>query len=379
MANITRSFLADTDIDTLITDTLCIVGEFMNIPQVLLHWLEEDGVTLTCRNEWINPKYGLASRIGDKMSLQGPILSIIKSLKPGAGKDSCLSSNDPVFKKAMSPYRVNFKNYITTPVFIKEEMCAVVDYCREDDGQDWTEGDISLATVFASTLSGVFEREAMGRRTSIIENSPLMIFYADTSGNLIYANPAAGVITGYTLPELKAGGLALILDEEDARNVSETFVPQTLEKGTFRHGIVITCRDGRRRFLEVTSCVVKGGMVAAICMDVTEIRALESELIKAKELAEQANRAKSEFLSAMSHEMRTPMNAIINMMAIARHMEDKEQKDRALDKVEEASKHLLSIINDVLDMSRIEANKLELTGTEFDLRSLLRKTVSFVG
>jgi len=105
---------------------------------------------------------------------------------------------------------------------------------------------------------------------------------------------------------------------------------------------------------------------------------LETELIKAKNRAEQASRAKSEFLSNMSHEMRTPMNAIIGMTSIARNTPDGERKNYALNRVEEASKHLLGIINDVLDMSKIEANKFELTSINFDLRNLLQKTVSLV-
>jgi len=378
MANISRRFLSDTDIDVMITDTLRMVGEFLKIPQVLLFWLDDDGFTLICRNEWINPKLGLTSRIGGKMPLKEPMLSMIKSFKPDSGKDACLSSNDEIVKKAMSPYRVSFKNYIATPVFIKGEMCAVIDFSREDSDTKWSESDISLATLFASTLSGVFEREAMSRKTSVIENSPLMIFYSDAKGNLVYANPAASAVTGYTYAELKAGGFNLILDEASVRDVKDRYIPQTFRNGVIKHETVLVCKDGRIRILEVTSFIVEDGMTAAICMDLTETRALEAELIKAKNNAEQASRAKSEFLSNMSHEMRTPMNAIIGMASIAKKAEDNERKDYALNKVEESSKHLLGIINDVLDMSKIEANKFELTNIEFDLRSLLQKAVSFI-
>ena len=378
MANISRRFLSDTDIDVMITDTLRMVGEFLNIPQVLLFWLENDGFTLTCRNEWINPKLGLKSRLSGKMPLKEPMLSMIKGFRPDSGKDACLSSNDEVVKKAMAPYRVNFKNYIATPVFIKGEMCAVIDFSREDSDLKWSESDTSLATLFASTLSGVFEREAMGRKTSVVENSPLMIFYSDAKGHLVYANPAASAVTGYTYAELKAGGFSLILDETSMREVKDRYIPQTFINGVIKHETVLVCKDGRRRILEVTSFIVEDGMTAAICMDLTETRALEAELIKAKDNAELASRAKSDFLSNMSHEMRTPMNAIIGMASIARKAEDNERKDYALNKVEESSKHLLGIINDVLDMSKIEANKFELTYVEFDLRSLLQKAVSFV-
>ena len=94
--------------------------------------------------------------------------------------------------------------------------------------------------------------------------------------------------------------------------------------------------------------------------------------------AEAASIAKSSFLSAMSHEMRTPMNAIIGMASIGKNAADLERKNYALNKIEEASTHLLGVINDVLDMSKIEANKLELAHTAFDLKHTVQKAGSFI-
>jgi signal transduction histidine kinase/CheY-like chemotaxis protein len=103
-----------------------------------------------------------------------------------------------------------------------------------------------------------------------------------------------------------------------------------------------------------------------------------AHLSELKEAAESANRAKSEFLSNMSHEMRTPMNAIIGMTAIAKSSPDVERKDYCLGKVEDASAHLLGVINDILDMSKIEANKFELSAVNFDFEKMLRKTVNVI-
>ena len=274
MADISRSFLTDVNVDVLISKTLQMVGEFMNIPQVLIFRLMDDGFTFMCCNEWVNPKLGLGSCIGKEMPIKEPILSTIKSFAPDSETGSYLSSNDPVNKKAMSPYRVNFKNYITTPIFINRELIGVIDYSREENNKIWSDGDISLAALFASTLSGVFERES-------------------------------------------------------------------------------------------------------IVSDLIETRAQEAKLIMEKDNAERANRAKSDFLSNMSHEMRTPMNAIIGMTAIAKKAENEERKSYALERVEESAKHLLRIINDILDMSKIEANKFEITNIEFELKNLLQKTISF--
>ncbi|MCL2866873.1 MAG: ATP-binding protein, partial [Clostridia bacterium] len=92
----------------------------------------------------------------------------------------------------------------------------------------------------------------------------------------------------------------------------------------------------------------------------------------------EASRAKSDFLSNMSHEMRTPMNAIIGMTAIGKKAESADQKNRALNKIAEASSHLLGVINDVLDMSKIEANKLDLNRVTFDFRLMLQKVVTVI-
>jgi signal transduction histidine kinase/CheY-like chemotaxis protein len=92
-----------------------------------------------------------------------------------------------------------------------------------------------------------------------------------------------------------------------------------------------------------------------------------------RQKAEAASRTKSNFLSTMSHEMRTPMNAIIGMTAIAKATGDPQKKDYALDRIDEASEHLLGVISDILDMSKIETGKLELSIVEFDFNRTMQK------
>jgi signal transduction histidine kinase/CheY-like chemotaxis protein len=102
---------------------------------------------------------------------------------------------------------------------------------------------------------------------------------------------------------------------------------------------------------------------------------MERDIKEALHKATEASKAKSEFLSNMSHEMRTPMNAITGMTAIGKNAKDIERKDYALDKIEDASIHLLGLINDILDMSKIEANMLELSPVEFNFEKMLQKAV----
>ena len=102
------------------------------------------------------------------------------------------------------------------------------------------------------------------------------------------------------------------------------------------------------------------------------------KLLRAKEVAEQGSRMKGEFLSRMSHEMRTPMNAIIGMTTVGKKADDINRKDYCLGKIEEASNHLLGVINDVLDISKIESSKLELVMDMFNLRNMIEVIITLI-
>jgi len=104
-----------------------------------------------------------------------------------------------------------------------------------------------------------------------------------------------------------------------------------------------------------------------------------SELISAKEQAERGSRAKSEFLANMSHEMRTPMNTVIGMSQLARDTQEIERVHYCLEKIETASTHLLSVINDILDMSKIESGKFEVSEGIFKFKDVINKTISVLG
>ena len=115
------------------------------------------------------------------------------------------------------------------------------------------------------------------------------------------------------------------------------------------------------------------GFVLACILSYTLLRLAADKL-----RSDEENKSKSSFLAIMSHEMRTPMNAIIGMTNIAKSSQDVERKNYALHKIEDASNHLLGVISNILDMSKIEADKLELSPAAFDFGEMVDKVMSFI-
>jgi signal transduction histidine kinase len=135
--------------------------------------------------------------------------------------------------------------------------------------------------------------------------------------------------------------------------------------------------DGQRQWNDNDAQLV--GMVSSAIAGAVARDLIERQRGTALKHAVMASRAKGDFLSNMSHEMRTPMNAIIGMSTIGLSATEIERKDYCLNRIGDASSHLLAIINDVLDMSKIEADKLELSYVSFEFAQMVDKAINVIG
>jgi signal transduction histidine kinase/DNA-binding response OmpR family regulator len=133
----------------------------------------------------------------------------------------------------------------------------------------------------------------------------------------------------------------------------------------------------RNVFLVTGLALLITGLLGSIILSYFQTKPY-TELERVSRIAEEASRAKSEFLANMSHEIRTPLNAVIGMTSIGAASEDIERKDYAFGRIKDASEHLLGVINDILDMSKIEAGKLELESAVFDFEGILHKTADIM-
>ena len=202
------------------------------------------------------------------------------------------------------------------------------------------------------------------------------------SGHFLYANDYAARLIGYRpdeLTELSVADIDPNFSGSDFRQRTRALREQgsaTLETSE-RH------RDGRLIPLEVTFYYqpASGELPNRFISFVTDLslrRQTERMLRQAKDAAEAANLAKSSFLANMSHEIRTPMNAIIGLTHLLRRSQPTPEQAERLAKIETAGNHLLAIINDILDISKIEAGKLQLEHTNFPLNAVLDHVRSLI-
>ena len=259
------------------------------------------------------------------------------------------------------------------------------------------EGPDGRVSHFVGVVNDVTERkrnlerlrDSEGRLRLMIESvRDYAIFAIDLRGRVSSWNSGAERLFGFpeanilgrpaeTLftPEDRAAGIPRIeLARAEATGRSDDERWHVREDGTrfFASGMVTAVRDESGTLLGYTK----------VARDITESKRVEAELRAAKEAAEVANRAKSTFLANMSHELRTPLNAIIGYSEmLAEEAADGCVADLGpdLDRIHAAGKHLLGLINDVLDLSKIEAGRMELHPETFDVAAMVRGVLGTVG
>lgn len=226
------------------------------------------------------------------------------------------------------------------------------------------------------------------RIRSVVETIVDGLITIDRFGSIKSFNPAAEAIFGYRADEVAGENIKMLMpepyhDEHDGylANYTKTNVKKIIGIG---REVIGLRKDGSVFPLDlaVSEMLIGGNkMYTGVVRDITDRKQTEKELIAAKEEAEEATITKSKFLATMSHELRTPLNAIIGyseMLEEDFQEAGEKQHSDDVNKINKSGKHLLSLINDILDISKIEAGKMDLFMETFAVSSLIKEVISTI-
>ena len=267
-------------------------------------------------------------------------------------------------------------------------LAIETDRRKLDGTQVWIEGDYICMYDSSNRIIGHFgvERDISDRKraeeeiremSATLQNAVEGISRLDTRGRYISVNKAYASIAGYEVEETIGMKWQEIIHPSD-RGKMMAMYQKMLETGKEEGEAMGIRKDGSIFYQQVV--IIKAydrhkNFIGhyRFMKDITERKRAELELQQAKEAAEVANRAKSEFLANMSHELRTPLNGILGYTQILRKMPSlSQEQNESLAIIQNCGEHLLTLINDILDLSKIEAQRMELSLTEFELPGFIK-------
>jgi PAS domain S-box-containing protein len=272
---------------------------------------------------------------------------------------------------------------MVAPLLIGRRLVGAIALLHGDPARVFNDEDLRLLNLFAPQAAIAVENARLytaARRQrqyfeTLVLNNPVATVTLDANHTIVSCNPAFESLFGYPQGDAVGRQLDDLISTEDTHSEAVRYTREALGRPV--HGI------GRRRRSDGTLVDVEIlGVPVIVGEERVGLMGLYhdiTELLRARHDAEQANAAKSQFLASMSHELRTPLNAIIGYSEMLQEeMAELGQKQAVsdLDKIRAAGRHLLGLINDILDLSKIEAGKMEVHLEEFPIDALIDEVLA---
>ncbi len=220
---------------------------------------------------------------------------------------------------------------------------------------------------------------------AMVDTAAAGLITIDPQGTILSFNAEAERMFGFDASEVLGRDVGMLMPEPDRSQHPHHLRHYRGSQSSRMIGIGRELRGLRRNgsefplYLNVTEMTIGGEKrFTGVMMDISARKEAEAALIQAREAAESANRAKTNFLANMSHEIRTPMNAIIGMTALLLETPLSPEQQKLLRTVDSSAQSLLTILNDILDISKLESGKMVLEQTPFNLQALLEDVVDLI-
>jgi PAS domain S-box-containing protein len=281
---------------------------------------------------------------------------------------------------------VEFHAVMVAPLLIGGHLVGAIAFMDKNPAREFGAEDLRLLNLFAPQAAIAIENARLFTAAQhqrqyfqeLVDNNPVAIVTLDERHNITSCNPAFEELYGYTSAEVVGRNLDDLITTEATRQAAVGYTNQALAREAVKVISQRRHKNGTMVDVEVLGVpVIVGGKrvgLMALYHDITE-------LLKARREAEEASRAKSQFLASVSHELRTPLNAIIGYSELLEEEVEElgvPQIGTDLARIESSGRLLLALINDILDLSKIEAGKMEVFAEEFPLAPLLKEVKAMV-
>ena len=391
LALCTEKFLLSKTTLEMFQETYNIIGKVANADHIYYYEKDFDTNTISQKYKWSREE-----NADENIILQKFTETDLKEIIEKANNKKILNIltrqlEDTFFKNLLLTH--NIKSILVLPLYVHDVFSGfiVFDDCHNE--HKWSEEEIYIFQTLANNISSALERNR--NQTKILEseekfklianNIPGTVYLSkfDAFSTKIFLNDQILNLTGYSKAEFLETNLSFLslIHPDDKDEVIEN-QSQNLKIGKALHNTYrIKRKTGEYIWIEEFGDVIKKGdeieFVGGIYFDITNKKQTE-DAIKAKQLAEAANKSKSDFLANMSHEIRTPLNGIIGFTHLLMNTDLEEVQKKYMTTINQSAHSLLEIINDILDFSKIEAGKLDLFIDLYDVNKILSQVFDLI-
>ncbi|AWK06955.1 histidine kinase [Flavobacterium crocinum] len=387
----TEKFLLSKTTQQMFQETYDIIGKAAKVDH--MYYYEKDPIYNTVYQKYKWSREGVAHQI---TPLRHMTEENLKEIYEAAQQKKILNTltrhlNEGFFKTLLINNEI--KSILILPLYINDIFTGFIGFDDCTKEKRWSEEEIYIFQVLANNISSALERNR--NETKIVEseekfklianNIPGTVYLSkfDAFSTKIFLNDEVLNLTGYSKSEFIENNLSFLslIHHDDKDEVINNQI-DNLQKGMPLHNVYrIKRKTGEYIWVEEFGDVIKRDdeieFVGGIYFDITNKKEIE-DAIKAKQLAEAANKSKSDFLANMSHEIRTPLNGIIGFTHLLMKTDLEEIQEKYMTTINQSAHSLLEIINDILDFSKIEAGKLELFIDLYDIKKVLGQVFDLI-
>jgi PAS domain S-box-containing protein len=375
-------------LEELLRNTLDEIGRLVDSPIGFYHFVASDQKTIMlqtwstltleefCRTEGKGLHYNLEEA--------GVWADCIRQRRVVIHNDYVSLGN----RKGLPEGHAHLTRELVVPVFRDDRIVAVIGVGNKP--HDYTEQDVGIVKYISDIAWEITENKRVQdnivKLSRAVENSPVIVVITNRNGIIEYVNPKFTEVTGYTAEEAIGQSPRILNSGRQPKEYYKGLWTTILSGKEWRGEFCNRKKNGELHWEHASISSIRNieGVIThfvAIKEDITEQKRISDELVRAKKNAEAANTAKSEFLANMSHELRTPLNSIIGFSEV---LQDEfsgplnEQQKDYLNDISTSGKHLLFLINDILDLSKVEAGKMEFEPDAILLKELLKHSLSML-